>query len=206
MGLNILPRKNTKISPNSAVLDLNVCGITQIFNFMPKTREQKEQSLSYAKESVSGAKSLVFVGYHGLSVPKVEQLRNQLRQEQVKFQVIKKTLIKKVLDDAKIDVDVKNLGKGLAVAYAMNDEVSAAKILAKFQKENQALEIYGGVLEQKFLDAAEVSDLSKLLSKPELYAKLVGSINAPVSGFVNVLASTIRGLVQVLNGIKEAKA
>jgi len=172
---------------------------------MPKSKQQKEEALNSAKQDIQGAKSLVFVGYHGLSVPQLENLRNQLREEQVKFQVIKKTLIKKALDDAKIDVDVKNLGQGLAVAYAMNDEVSAAKILAKFQKENESLQIYGGVLEEKFLDEAGVAALSKLLSKPELYAKLVGSINAPVSGFVNVLAGTMRGLVQVLNGIKDSK-
>ena len=139
-------------------------------------------------------------------VVQLEELRKQLRDEQVKFQVIKKTLIKKVLDDVKLDVDVKNLGQGLAVAFGMNDEVSPAKILAKFQKENDALQIYGGVLEQKFMDEDQVVALSKLLSKPELYAKLVGSINAPVSGFVNVLSGTMRGLVQVINGIKDSKA
>jgi len=172
---------------------------------MSKTRQQKEEALNSAKQDTQEAKSLVFVGYHGLTVPQIENLRNQLRQEQVKFKVIKKTLIKKALDDAKIDIDVKNLGQGLAVAYGMNDEVSAAKILSKFQKENEALKIYGGVLEEKFLDQEGVSALSKLLSKPELYAKLVGSINAPVSGFVNTLNGVIRGFVQVLNGIKDSK-
>ena len=181
---------------------------SQIFNLnnMPKSKQQKQDTLDQAKQNIADAKSLVFVGYHGLSVPQVEELRSQLREEKVKFEVIKKTLIKKVLDDAKIDVDVKNLGQGLAVAFAMEDEVSAAKVLAKFQKDNEALAIYGGVLEEKFLDEAGVSELSKLLSKPELYAKLVGSINAPLSGLANVLAGAMRGLVQALNGIKEQKA
>ena len=113
--------------------------------------------------------------------------------------------IKKVLDDAGIDVDIKNLGQGLAIAYAMSDEVSAAKILAKFQKENESLQIYGGVLENNFLDKDSILALSKLLSKPELYAKLVGSINAPVSGFINVLSGVMRGFMQVLNQIKDLK-
>ena len=173
---------------------------------MAKTRQQKEDTFGQAKADVKDAKSLVFVGYHGLSVPQVEELRKQLREEQVKLQVIKKTLVKKVLDDAGIDVDVKNLGEGLAVAYAMSDEVSAAKVLANFQKENEALQLYGGVLEEKFLDEAGIMALSKLLSKPELYAKLVGSINAPVSGFVNTLSGVMRGMVNVLNGIKDSKA
>lgn len=172
---------------------------------MPKTRQQKEKALESAKQDIQEAKSLVFVGYHGLSVPQIQDLRGQLREEKVKLQVIKKTLIKKVLDEANIGVDVKNLGEGLAVAYSMDDEVSAAKILAKFQKENESLKFYGGVLDQKFLDESQVSALSKLFSKPELYSKLVGSINAPIAGFVNVLAGTMRGFVNVLNGIKDSK-
>ncbi len=172
---------------------------------MPKTKQQKEVILEKAREHVGNARSLVFVGYHGLTVPQLEELRGKLREENVAFQIIKKTLIKKVLDDAGVSVDVKSLGEGLAVAYALQDEVSAAKILAEYQKENETLQLYGGVLEEQFIDAQGVVALSKLLSKPELYAKLVGSINAPVSGFVNSLAGVTRGLVTVLQGIKDAK-
>lgn len=173
---------------------------------MPKTRQQKEQAFKEAAQYARDAKSMVFVGYHGLSVPQLQELRKKLRAELVAFQVIKKTLVQRVLDQAKIDVDVKNLGTGLAVAFALSDEVSAAKALAEFQKKNEALRLYGGVLESVFIDESGVRALSKLLSKPELYAKLVSSINAPVSGLVNVLAGTVRGLLNVLNGIKEATA
>ncbi|MDZ4221465.1 MAG: 50S ribosomal protein L10 [Patescibacteria group bacterium] len=173
---------------------------------MPKTRQQKEDALKQVTQYASVAKSMVFVGYHGLSVAQLSLLRKKLREEQVAFQVIKKTLVSRVLAEAKLEVDVKNLGQGLAVAFALNDEVSAAKVLAAFQKENEALKLYGGILESKFIDEAGVAALSKLLSKPELYAKLVGSINAPVSGFVNTLAGTIRGLITALSGIRDAKA
>lgn len=173
---------------------------------MPKTRKQKEEALKEASELVKDAKSMVFVGYHGLSVAQLSLLRKKLRAEMVAFRVVKKTLIKRILDQAKLDADVKNLGEGLAVAFALSDEVSAARVLAEFQKGNEALKLYGGIMESKFIDEASVIALSKLLSKPELYAKLVGSINAPISGFVNALAGTVRGLVNVLNGIRDAKA
>jgi len=173
---------------------------------MPKTRQQKEEALAEAAQYVARAKSMVFVGYHGLSVAALSDLRKKLGAEQVAFQVIKKTLAKRVLDQAKIDVDIKNLGEGLAVAFALSDEVSAAKVLAKFQKEHDALKLYGGIMESAFIDEAQVAALGKLLSKPELYAKLVGSINAPLSGFVNTLAGTVRGLLTVLSGIRDAKA
>ncbi|MBI2636651.1 MAG: 50S ribosomal protein L10 [Parcubacteria group bacterium] len=173
---------------------------------MPKTRQQKEQAASEAKQYVSDAKSMVFVGYHGLSVPELSLLRKKLRQENVAFRVIKKTLFARVLAEAKLDVDVKNLGTGLAVAFALSDEVSSARVLAEFQKKHKALKLYGGVLERTVIDEARVAALSKLPTRSELYAKLVGSLNAPLSGFANVLAGTIRGLVQVLYGIKNARA
>ena len=173
---------------------------------MPKTRQQKEAALSEAAQYAARAKSMVFVGYHGLSVAALSELRKRLRLEQVVLQVIKKTLIKRVLDEAKLDVDVKNLGKGLAIAYSLSDEVSAAKVLAQFQKEHEALKLYGGVMEHAFIGPASVLALSKLLSREELYAKLVGSINAPISGLANVLAGTVRGLANVLYGIRDAKA
>ena len=173
---------------------------------MAKTRKQKEGALEAVSKDVAAAKAMVFTGYHGLSVPEVEKLRRALRAEKVSYRVIKKTLLQKAFSAGQIDIDAKGLGPDLAVAFGLADEVAAAKILAKFQKEHEALKIYGGLLENKFIDKAAVMSLAKLPSKLELYAKLVGALNAPVSGLVNTLAGTMRGLVNVLNGIKDAKA
>lgn len=155
---------------------------------------------------VTAAKAMVFTGYHGLSVPEIEALRRELRAEKVSYRVIKKTLLQKAFGTGQIDIDAKGLGPDLAVAFGLSDEVAAAKILAKFQKEHEALKIYGGLLENKFIDKAAVMSLAKLPSKQELYAKLVGTINAPVSGFVNTLAGVTRSFVNVLNAIKDSKA
>lgn len=172
---------------------------------MAKTRKQKEGALEAVTADVVAAKAMVFTGYHGLTVPQVEKLRRALRAEKVSYRVIKKTLLQKAFTDGKIDVNAKGVGPDLAVAFGLADEVAAAKILAKFKKEHDALKIYGGLLENKFIDAAAVMALSKLPSREELYAKLVGSINAPVSGFVNTLAGTVRSLMNVLSSIKDTK-
>lgn len=172
---------------------------------MPKTRQQKEVALKSVEHDIAQSKSMVFAGYHGLSVADMDKLRRELRGEQVKFQVIKKTILQRAFSQAKLHIDAKQLGQGLAVAFGLSDEVAPARLLAKFQKDHDALKIYGGWLENKFIDAAAVLSLAKLPSKLELYAKLVGAINAPVSGLVNTLAGTMRGLVNVLNGIKDAK-
>ena len=173
---------------------------------MPKTRKQKEQTLSQVEADLGQAKSLVFAGYHGLTVADIDALRRELRSERVKFQVIKKTLLQKAFTNQKIEIEAKKIGADLAVAYGLNDEVAPAKLLAKFQKQHEALKIYGGMLENKFIDATTVLSLAKLPNKLELYAKLVGSINAPVAGFVNTLSGALRGLITALNGIKDAKA
>jgi large subunit ribosomal protein L10 len=88
---------------------------------------------------------------------------------------------------------------------AMTDEVSAAKVVHTFAKDNEIVTIYGGILEGKFIDASGVKSLASLPSKQELLAKVVGSLNAPVSGFVNVLAANIRNFVSVLSNIKDKK-
>ena len=173
---------------------------------MPKTRKQKEAALQDAEKNLQGAKSVVFVGYHGLTVPEIEILRAQARADGIVLRVIKKTLLQRAFASQKLDINAKELGQGLAVAFSNSDEVAAAKLLAKFQKDHEVLKIYGGLLENKFVDASAIVSLSKLPGKLELYAKLVSSLNAPVSGFVNVLAGTMRGLVSVLNGIKDVKA
>lgn len=174
---------------------------------MPKTRKQKQGDLQALTDNLAQAKGVVFVGYHGLTVPEAEILRRQARKENIIFRVIKKTLLSRALSATGHTIDVNAVGAGgLAVAFGLADEVSAAKILATFQKEHETLKIYGGILESKFVDSAAVLALAKLPGKQDLYAKLVGSINAPISGFVNALAGTMRGLLAALNGIKEAKA
>lgn len=173
---------------------------------MPKTRQQKEEALQDAEKNLQSAKSVVFVGYHGLPVSDIEILRAQARADGVVLRVIKKTLLQRAFASQKLDINARQLGKDLAAAFSNSDEVAGAKLLAKFQKNHEALKIYGGVLENKFIDSTAILALSKLPGKLELYAKLVGSMNAPVSGFVNVLSGTMRGLVNVLNGIKDSKA
>jgi len=85
------------------------------------------------------------------------------------------------------------------------DEVAAPKIIAKMAKINENLKIKGGLLGTEILNEEQMMNLAKLPSKEELLAKLVGSLNAPINGFVNVLAGNIRGLVNVLNAISQAK-
>lgn len=169
------------------------------------TKDQKKQLVKNLAENIKASKSAVFVDYRGLKVKDLTGLKKELRGSGVEFKVAKKTLIEKALKEAGIDMDVKNMEGQIAVALS-GDEITGAKIIEKFGKTNENLKILAGILEKKLMGAAEVRELAKLPGKEELLAKLVGTLNAPVSGFVNVLAGNLRGLVQVLKAISEQKS
>ncbi len=173
---------------------------------MAKTRDQKEQMMTSLLEKIQNSKSAVLVDYRGLKVKETEELRKALRVKSVEVTVAKNTLVKIALKKNGIKFDESMFKKPLAIAFAMDDEVAPAKEIDLFASKHEALEILGGILEKEMIDASAVKQLAKLPSREELLAKLVGTINAPVSGFVNVLAGNIRGLVTVLGAVRDKKA
>jgi large subunit ribosomal protein L10 len=174
---------------------------------MAKSKEQKQEILKTLEEKISRSKSIVFASFNALGVQDNQALRTKLREDGGEYYVVKKTLLDLALKDQNIKgLDVKNFEGKLATIFSYDDEVSAAKALDTFRKDNEEkLNFMGGILENKFLSAEEVSNLAKIPSREELYAKMVGSLNAPVSGFTNVLAGNLRKLVYALNAVKEAK-
>jgi len=173
---------------------------------MAKTREQKEENIKELTQDLTIMKSAVFANFKGVSVNDTEELRNECRKNDIHYSVTKKTLLKLALEKTDIKgVDVKSLAGNLAAAFGLKDEMAPAKTLYNFSQKHEGFKLLGGIMEKKFLSAAEVESLAKLPSRKELLAKLVGSIKAPVTGLVNVLAGNLRGLVIVLNAIKDAK-
>jgi len=175
---------------------------------MPKTKEQKRDILHNIKSKVDQAKSVVFAKFDKLTVKENEDLRQKLDAEKSEYYVAKKTLLSLVFKDKNIaGLDIRNMEGRVAAIFGYNDEVAPAKIVGQFKKTHaDKLDFVGGILENRYLTPDQVEALSKLPGKQELYAKLVGSLNAPVSGFVNALAGNLRNLVYVLKAIEEKKA
>ena len=175
---------------------------------MAKTKEQKKEILEKLDKKIKQAKSIVFAKFDGLEVKDNEELRKQLREENSEYYVAKKTLMDiafKKSSDVK-DLNIKDFQGRIAAIFGYEDEVIPAKIIDKFAKDHQEnIDFVGGIMEGKFLSADEVKTIAKLPSKQELYARIVGSINAPISGFVNALAGNLRNLVYVLKAIEEKK-
>ena len=175
---------------------------------MPKTKLQKQEILRTLEKKIKKAKSIVFTEFNSLGVKDNEELRNNLREADSEYMVAKKTLFDIAFKEEKIeDLDIKSFEGKIAAIFGYKDEVAPAKIVDEFQNKNEEkIKLVAGILENKFLNTAEVTALAKLPSKEELYARIVGSLNAPISGFVNVMAGNIRGLVNVLKAIEEKKA
>jgi len=168
-----------------------------------QTKKQKEEIVKDMASKAKKAKAVVFSDFKGVKVKDLTALKKDLRKEGVDFKVAKKTLINIAFKEAGIEIDTKEMEGQVAVSISTQDEVAAAKIIEKFAKMNQNLKILGGVLENKLMSIEQVKALAKLPSKEEMLGRLVGTIQAPISGFVNVCAGNLRGLVQVLKGISE---
>lgn len=170
---------------------------------MPKSRESKEKLVAELSGGLDKAKSAVFVDYKGLKVKETEELRRDLRAKSVDFKVVKNSLFRIVLKEKKIEVSDEILDRPLGVAMGFQDEVVPAKALSDFARSHETLEIMGGILENEFIDEGKIKQLAALPSREELYAKLLGTIAAPLSGFVNVAAGNMRGIINVLRAKAE---
>lgn len=169
---------------------------------MAKTKEQKTQIIEQIALELKEAKSAVLIDYKGLKVKDSEELRTLLRSKGATLSVAKNTLVKIALKKEGISFNEEIFKKPVAIAFSKEDEVAPAKEISLFAKKNQAVEILGGILESKMIDADSVKRLAELPTKEELLAKAVGSIASPLSGMVNVLAGNIRSLVSVLKNIE----
>lgn len=175
---------------------------------MPKNKIQKQEILRNLSEKFKKSKSVVFAGFNALTVKDNENLRAQLRKENSEYYVAKKTLMNIAFKDQMADLNVREMDGKLAAIFSYEDEVASAKILGNFRKDKEKEDrifFLGGILENKLLSKSEVEALAKLPSKQELYGRLVGSLNSPVSGFVNALAGNLRNLVYVLKAVEGKK-
>lgn len=128
-----------------------------------------------------------------------------MREAGVKYMVAKNTFIRIAAKEAGIEGLDAYLEHNTAVAFSAEDPVAPAKILNDFSKDHKALEIKAGILDGKVIALDEVKALAELPSREELLAKLVGSMQAPISGLVNVLQGTIRNFVYTLEAVRQKK-
>lgn len=173
---------------------------------MPKTKTEKEKIVKDLVDLFKRMKSAVFIDFKGLKVKEITELRQLCRQAGISYAVAKKTLLKIASKESGLDFDPHSVKGSFATAFGLADEAAPAKVLADFAKTHEALKILGGFLESKVVSQETILSLAKLPAKSELLAKLVGSIQAPLAGLVNVCAGNLRGLVNVLEAYKDKQS
>lgn len=161
------------------------------------------------KEKVDVAKSIVVADYAGLNASEQTELRAKVAEAGGEFFVAKNRLFKIAVSDSvsenQSELDTALNGQN-AFLFALEDAVSALKALFEYAKDHENLKIKVGILDGKVLSYEETENLSKLPSKAELIAKLIGQIQAPTYGLVNVLSAPTRNLVYALQAIKDKKS
>ncbi len=175
---------------------------------MSKNLEIKQQVVADIVEKFKNAKNVVVVDYKGLTVEEVTALRAKFRAAEVDYVVYKNTLVSRALAELNITGMEEVLKGPSAFAFSNRDEISAAKVIKEYieNDKRKILSIKAGLLEGKVMNAKAVEALADLPPKEVLVARLMGSLNAPITNFVGVLSATLRSLVYAVEAVRKQKA
>ncbi|MCE5259403.1 MAG: 50S ribosomal protein L10 [Chloroflexi bacterium] len=166
---------------------------------MAITREQKSSILEGYEAKLSKAQLLVWANYKGLTVAQIQDLRKRLRPSGAEALVVKNSLMRKALEEAQMEYSHTMMSGASVVTFIYDDIPMAIKTLTDFARERDAaFVLQGGLLSGQVITVDQVRDLAYLPSREVLLARVVGGIQAPISGFVSVLAGVLRGLPNVL--------
>lgn len=168
---------------------------------MALSKSKKSEVVSEVSDLLSSSKITVIAKYQGTSVKAMQSLRKAAKDNGSTVKVFKNRLVIQALKANPVfkDVDTSSLKDMLLYAFSSEDEVAPAQTLANFAKTNPSIEFIGGINQEgQMVSAEDVKALASLPNKEQLRAMLVGTIAAPLSGFVNVMSGNLRGLVNVL--------
>ncbi len=149
--------------------------------------ELKQPIVEEISASIKDAQSVVLVDHRGLTVEQDTNLRKQLREAGITYKVYKNTMMNFAFKGTDFESLTPYLEGPSAIAISTTDATAPARILCKFAKEADKLEIKGGVVEGITYDAQGITEIAKIPSREELLSKLLGSIQSPITNFARVM-------------------
>ena len=161
-----------------------------------KVLETKKAQVAQIVEALNGATTGVLMDYRGLTVEEDTKLRNDLRAAGVKYFVVKNTLLRLAANQVGLE-ELDSILHGPTALAISEDPVAPAKILYDFAKNNEKVEIKSGFMDGKVLSQEELTRLAKTPSKDTLIAKIMGSLNAPISNLARLLSTIAEGGVEI---------
>ncbi|MDR5709444.1 MAG: 50S ribosomal protein L10 [Armatimonadota bacterium] len=170
---------------------------------MPKP--EKVQAVQELRARLQRARGVILADFRGLSVPELESLREELRKNGVELRVVKNTLFGLAAQEEGLRGLEPFLLGPTAVAFAYDDPTVPARTVMEFIRQHRKLEVKGGFVEGRVVDAAGVRALAELPSRAELLARVVGGVQAPLGGLVRLLTGLQRNLLYALDQIRQRR-
>lgn len=172
---------------------------------MALTRNDKEQLLAEYENGLAKAPHAFLIGYQGITVPQVTELRNKVRASGGEYIVVKNTLALRAIDSQALDQLKEHFVGPTAVVFSQKDPVSLAKALTDSVKDIPALQFKAGLVEGRAIPAEQIRDIAALPSREELITKLLFLMQSPVTRLARVLAAVPQSFVMVLDQVRQKK-
>ena len=172
---------------------------------MTISRQAKEALLEDYGAGLGTSPNVFLLGFQGIRVDQVDDLRRRVRESGGRYQVVKNRVALRAIDGGVLSDLGEHFRGATAVAYSQEDPVALAKVLTEFAKENPVIEFKAGVLDGQPVAAGDIQAIASLPSREELVAKLVYLLQSPIARFVRSMGAIPQQFVTVLDQIRAQK-